>query len=303
MSRYATWGIILDDIIYPDGRSAMGTLGGGGLYAACGMRLWHGDVALCAAVGADFDAQLLEPHGFDGSGLVVTEWPTPRAWQLLEENGRRTQIPRITAVSWFNQLVRTPAAQPIPHTCKAFHFFGRGDDQEERFAQTLAKAGLLLSAEPIVGADSTAEEIAIMKRCLAYFDIFSPGTPEAKLLVGERPATEQLRALADLGPGIVALRQGAAGSLIYEREQDRFWRVPAAAAQVVDVTGAGNAFCGGLVVGWLETGDIRQAAAQATVSAAMTIEQAGPPLIDAVVMAEAKRRADEVVKQVMPYIA
>ena len=53
MSRYASWCIILDDIIYPDGRTAMGTLGGGGLYAACGMRLWHQDVTICAAVGAD----------------------------------------------------------------------------------------------------------------------------------------------------------------------------------------------------------------------------------------------------------
>lgn len=88
---------------------------------------------------------------------------------------------------------------------------------------------------------------------------------------------------------------GKAGALIYERESGRFWHVPAAVAQVVDVIGAGNAFCGGLLVGWLETADIRQAAAQASVSAAFAIEQIGLPLIDTAVMATAKARADEVV--------
>ena len=295
MSHYASWGIILDDIIYPDGQTAMGTLGGGGLYAACGIRLWHQDVAVYAAVGTDFAASSLSPHGFDDRGLVVTEHPTPRAWQVLEEDGRRTQIPRVSAEAWFGQLVRTPVAQPIPAALKALHFQGRGDAPEEKFVQALAAAGVILSAEPILGADSTAEEIDTLKRCIPYFNLFSPDEIGANMLVGERPINDQLRALALLGPRVVALRQGKTGALIYERESDQFLHVPAAAAQVVDVTGAGNAFCGGLLVGWLETDDIRQTAAQASVSAALAIEQIGPPLIDTAVITKAKARADEVV--------
>ena len=294
MSRYASWCIILDDIIYPDGQTAMGTLGGGGLYAACGMRLWHQDVTIRAAVGVDFAASSLTPHGFDGSGLVVTELPTPRAWQVLEADGRRTQVPRVSPDDWFRQLVSIPAAQPIPPTLKALHFLGRGDEPEEKFVQALATAGVFLSAEPIVGADSTAEEIDTLTRCLPYFSLFSPDELAAKMLVGERAVKDQLRALAQLGPRVVALRQGKDGALIYERESDQFWRIPAAPAQVVDVTGAGNAFCGGLLVGWLETEDIRQAAAQASVSAAFALEQIGPPLIDEKVIASAKVRANEV---------
>ncbi len=293
MSRYATWGIILDDIIYPDGRTAMGQLGGGGLYAACGMRLWHKDVMLHAAVGTDFDASLLEPYGFDNSGLIVTNLPTPRAWQVLEEDGRRTQIPRVSPEAWFDQLVRVPASQPIPSRRQAMHFMGRGNDHEEQFAHSLAEAGVFLSAEPIADADSTTSEIAVLKRCLPLFTIFSPGEPEAKVLVGERPPKEQLQALAAMGPRIVALRQGKAGSLIYDREADLFLRVPAFPTEVVDVTGAGNAFCGGLLVGWLETNDLWQAAAQAVVSAAMTIAQIGPPLIDETVQGVAKKQARE----------
>ncbi|MCB8937339.1 MAG: hypothetical protein H6654_18050 [Ardenticatenaceae bacterium] len=296
MSRYATWGIILDDIIYPNGRTAMAQLGGGGLYAACGMRLWHDDVTLNAAVGADFDPRCLKPHGFDDRGLVVTDLPTPRAWQVLEEDGRRTQVPRVSAEAWFDQLVHVPAAQPISPTLKGFHFFGRGDALEEQFVQALVAANVFLSAELIVDEDTTSVEIAIFKRCLPFFTIFSPGEPDAQVLVGERPPKEQLRALAALGPRLVALRRGKAGSLIYDREADLFLRVPAFPAKVVDVTGAGNAFCGGLLVGWLETYDLRQAAAQAAVSAALTIAQIGPPVIDEAVQRLARQRAAEAMR-------
>lgn len=295
MSRYASWGIILDDLIFPDGRSAMGTLGGGGLYAASGMRLWQQDVTLYAGVGADFDAATLRPHGFDDSGLIRSEMPTPRAWQLLEENGRRTQIPRVSPKAWFGQLVHTPLSQPIPPALKALHFQGRGDAVEEAFTEALAKADVVIGAEPIAGSDSKESELDNLKRCLSHFTIFSPDELGAEILVGKRPAKEQLRALSRLEPQVVALRQGEAGSLIYERDSDQVWCVPAAPAQVVDVTGAGNAYCGGLLVGWLETGDIRQAAAQASVSAAYAIEQIGPPRIDTAVMATARARANEVV--------
>ena len=239
----------------------MGTLGGGGLYAASGIRLWHQDVTIYSTVGTDFEARLLTPCGFDSSGLLVTDLPTPRAWQVLEEDGRRTQVPRISPDDWFDQLVRIPAAQPIPTTLKALHFLIRGHRLEAKFVEALVAAGVTLGAEPIVAEDNTAEEIDTLKRCLPYFAIFSPDERGAAALVGERPAKEQLRILAQLGPQIVALRQGKDGALIYERARDKFWRIPAAPAKVVDVTGAGNAFCGGLLAGWVETADIRQAAA------------------------------------------
>ena len=88
------------------------------MFAASGMRLWHEDVSVCAAVGADFASEsLIASHGFDGSGLVMTDLPTPRAWQVLEDDGRRTQVPRVSADDWFAQLVRNRFGHNpfIPH--------------------------------------------------------------------------------------------------------------------------------------------------------------------------------------------
>ena len=113
-------------------------------------------------------------------------------------------------------------------------------------------------------------------------------------LVGDRPVRDQLRELALFGPRFVNLRQGAKGSIVYDSATDQFWQVPAAPAQVVDVTGAGNAYCGGFLTGWVSSGDVIRAAAQASVSAALTIEQIGPRPLLPQTMAEAQARASAI---------
>ena len=61
---------------------------------------------------------------------------------------------------------------------------------------------------------------------------------------------------------------------------------------VVDVTGAGNAYCGGFIVG-LGCGDEPGwAAARAAASASFAIAQIGVPRFDSEKIAEAQRRLD-----------
>lgn len=302
MTLFASWGIILDDVIFPDGRSAMGRPGGGGLYAVSGMRLWQEHVVIYAAVGPDFDASSLQEIGLDGRGLIVNERPTPRAWQLFEHDGTRTQIPRVTRGDWNAQLVEIVQAEPVDPDIRWAHFLGRGSEIELPRVRQLHAAGILLSAEPIVGEDITPAELGIIQECLAYFTIFSPGESELRHLVGDRPVQDQLRELAQFGPRFINLRQGAKGSLVYDSEVDQFWQVPAAPAQVVDVTGAGNAYCGGFLTGWVSSGSLVQAAAQASVSAAMTIEQIGPRPLRPETMAEAQARAQAIQPLIQPLV-
>jgi sugar/nucleoside kinase (ribokinase family) len=97
---FLAFGIMIDDIVFPDGRTQMGVLGGGGPQAALGMRLWSDAVGLIANVGDDLPGALLELlqiSGIDLSGLHHTDLPTPRAWQVLEADGLRTQLWRVPA--------------------------------------------------------------------------------------------------------------------------------------------------------------------------------------------------------------
>jgi sugar/nucleoside kinase (ribokinase family) len=246
---------------------------------------------------------MLASYGLDPGGLRVTAWPTPRAWQLFEEDGRRTQIFRVPREAWYEQLVHAPLALTIPDSVEASHYVLRGDAREEEMVLFLANKKIRLSAEPIMDEATMPEERRVILRCLQHFELFSPDDRSAALLAGARPVVDQLQALAALGPRIVSVRQGAAGSLVHERDTDCFWRVPAAPARVVDVTGAGNAYCGGLLSGWHETGNARRAAAYATVSAAIAIEQVGPPRIDETTIVVARRRAAQMLEEIRPVAA
>ena len=278
----------------------MGVLGGGGFYAAIGMRLWTPEVVIQSGVGQDFDPTTLQRCGLDGSGLEFSDLPTSRAWQLFEEDGRRTQIFRVADDVVHRHLILHPSLARLPQTIESVHFLLRGDPREEQLVEALHQAGISISAEPVVHEGMPKDERQGLMRCISRFELFSPSAAEAAAIVGVRSAKEQLMALADLGPSIVALRQGSDGSIIYYREEGVFWRVPAAPAHVVDVTGAGNAYCGGLLVGWKELGDVRMAAARAAVSAAVAIEQIGPPSINKASMSSADRRAEQMLEKIQP---
>jgi sugar/nucleoside kinase (ribokinase family) len=290
--RYASWSIIIDDIVFPDGRTAMGVLGGGGMYAAAGMRIWAPDAGVLANVGADFDLALLNELGLPPDGIRMTSRPTPRAWQLFEADGQRTQIPRVAAADWSEQLRRS---DDLPERLaslgvRAFHLVSRGHPTDPELAARIAGLGIRLSLEPIIEEGMNPDQRARVLACLPHVEIFSPGVAETRVLLGAKPLAEALREFADRGPPIVALRRGADGSAIYDRERRRLLQVPAAPASVVDVTGAGNAYCGGLLVGWVEHARLDLAAARAAVSAALTLEQIGPPRITPVLIATAEQR-------------
>jgi sugar/nucleoside kinase (ribokinase family) len=291
--------VIIDDIVFPTGRTAMGVLGGGGMYAVAGMRIWSAQVGILGNVGADFDASLLGQLDLCDTGLRITSRPTPQAWQLFEEDGQRTQIPRIALDDWSAQLACPAdlAEQMLSLDVRAAHLLSRGLPGDPEMIAQVAASGVRISLEPIIEDGLDAAHATRVLACLPYVEIFSPGVGELRMLLGQQPLKLALAALAERGPAVVALRRGAAGSLIYHRESRRMLQAPAARATVVDVTGAGNAYAGGMLVGWCESGLIETAAACAAVSAAITIEQVGPPAITPALLAAAQWRRAQVLAE------
>jgi len=296
---YTSWGIIIDDIVFPDGRTSMGALGGGGMYSVVGMRIWSANVGILSNVDADFDPGILDGLDLCATDLRITGRPTPRAWQLFEEDGLRTQIPRIPLIDWTAQLAYPAnfAEQLQAQGVRAVHLLSRGLPNDPDMIARIALSGIRISLEPIIedGMDATHRERVL--DCLPYVEIFSPGIGELRVLMDDLAPGPALVALADRGPALVALRRGAAGSLVYQRDSQRMLRVPAARAHVVDVTGAGNAYAGGMLVEWCESRQLELAAAAATVSAALTIEQIGPPKITPALLAEARQRRAQVLAE------
>jgi ribokinase len=82
-------------------------------------------------------------------------------------------------------------------------------------------------------------------------------------------------AFGALGAGCVVLKLGAQGQYVYEPASDRKWHVPAYPARLVDVTGAGDSYCGGFLVGLDQTGDPLEAALRGCVTASLVVEGVG----------------------------
>jgi len=293
MIDYFTFSLIIDDLVLPDGRTHMGLLGGGGPQTAFGMKLWTaGTVGLCAGVGADFPLaaqQWLAGMGIDTAGVrLQPQYPTLRAWQILEEDGTRTQVWRTRGSVIPAHLAFAPDLIPPAYWgARGFHFGVHPEHPNLAIMQALRGRGTVVSVEPFRAAAQRLSDEEL-KTLLGSCDIFSPNVEEAISLVGEGTPEELIERLVAAGAPIVTLRMGAAGSLVYAG--GTLQHIPAVPVTVMDQVGAGNAYCGGFLVCWLETGDLRLAGRYASVAASFLVEQFGLPKPRPGIRAEAAER-------------
>lgn len=283
--RFISLGIILDDIVFPDGRTQMGVLGGGGAQTAWGMGLVAPDpreVGIIGGVGQDFHEDLLAPllnMGIDVTGVHATDLPTPRAWQLLEEDGRRTHVWRVPQETSDRQT--HPPASTILAIYPHVELVQWGIHPEAPYlapCHTLHEAGVRISLEPFKGLEAPLSREAL-QHILTSCDIFSPNWGEAVSLFGTDDRATILELAREYGGHILALRMGRQGAEVWDLHTRCGVSVPPApTAGIVDPVGAGDAFCGAFSVTWHITGDLMLAAADGAVAASFMLEQIGMPL-------------------------
>jgi len=293
MPDFIAFGIVLDDLVYPDGRNFPGLLGGGGPQTAFGMRLWSDSVGLCARAGPDLPASALDwldQNGIERSRVIQTGLPTLRARQRLEADGRRTQTWLVPPHVVSTQLNYT--LEDLHDACRAGRGFHLGIHPEHprlSFITALAGAGALASIETFKPAEGplSEEDLAAIFEAVG---IFSPNLAEAVSLVGPGRPEELLGRMGCLGARVIALRMGARGALLTCDAGAHSLHMPALPVTVVDPLGAGNAFCGGFLVGWCLHQDLRTAGIYAAVSASFLLEQPGLPPFSTIIQREASRR-------------
>ncbi|HVO68464.1 MAG TPA: hypothetical protein VMT24_00375, partial [Aggregatilineaceae bacterium] len=161
MIEQVAFGIIVDDFVFPQGTTRMGVLGGGGPQTAWGMAAALGSgttVGLVAGVGADLDEAVLAPihaAGINLDGVRITDLPTPRAWQVIEFDARRTQVWRVPVHTLGAQLARGwEVLPPSYHTARTFHWgIHAGEGGALDFARELRGQGRRVSLEPFKPPD------------------------------------------------------------------------------------------------------------------------------------------------------
>lgn len=286
--------LIVDDLVFHDGTTRMAVLGGGGPQTLFGAGLARRTppltLGLVAGIGGDGDCprecvEWLVDHGVDVRGLMPTpRMPTPRAWQITERDGRRTQVWRLDErrSDELYAMLR-PAHSSWPENAAAArcaHFGVDPSRPDVSLCAALRAAGCgLTSVEPFTVARVPLDASELRALCGAA-DVFSPNEREARSLFvdGDRLSpTELVRRMADAGADVVCLRRGESGAMAYDAGRDEGFECPSVAARVVDETGCGNAFCGAFAASLSRGEGIAEGLALGSAAASVMLEHVGVP--------------------------
>ncbi len=299
VSEYIFFGsVIIDDILQADGQVSMYTLGGSGSHALMGGRVWSDDVAFVAGVGQDFAPEhwdQLASAGVNLSGMQRFDCVTARAWQLYEDD-RRVEVFR-TDIQDLRKMSPQPGPLPTGGRKPKGAYIAAGKvDWLLQWVEILRRAGVSqILWEPHSQAMSPQHR-AEFSEALAKVDIVAPDIDAAMAGYRKKDAQAIAQAMHEDGAKVVALRMGKRGSLVSE-SSGALHQIPMYRTKVADVTGAGNSYCGGFLVGYTSTGDARLAGLYGAISASFVVEQPGLIRWRPTLRAEAEQRLRELLGQ------
>jgi sugar/nucleoside kinase (ribokinase family) len=279
--------LTIDDIVRADGDTAMASLGGNTIHSATAARLWQLPVAIVARVGEDFPADALEQlrvAGIDTSATRPIPGPTVRNWVIYEDDGRRHWIYR-TPIE--RRLEVAPTPDDLPHPLATGHGHTIVHVAAMPFAAAAAIISHLRAQAAVAGAagagalritldtheawEAGREEVLALAR---QVDVFLPSREELTAILGDDDPERGIAELAAAGVPATVVKCGADGALAATGAQAPV-RVPAAEVEVADETGAGDAFCGGLVAGLALGEDLVAATRRAAATAGAAVRTTG----------------------------
>lgn len=280
--------VALDSIETPWGKVSQ-VLGGSASYAALAARLWT-RVHLVGVVGSDFPRTYLRffsKHGLNGSGFQQVQGKTFRWKGRYDHNLQAHTLHLELGVFQTFDPQLSPELRGVPYA-----FLGNiHPSLQWRVLQQL-------NCPRITACDSREDWIRHSRkellRVIRSTDLVFLNDGEARLITGVHGLVQATRQLARMGTKVAIVKKGEHGVLVASK--DSFFSLPAyPVTQVVDPTGAGDAFAGtcmGVLASKrkLTWAALCQAIQYASVAAAMTIEDFGPARLSTVTRAEILRR-------------
>jgi sugar/nucleoside kinase (ribokinase family) len=235
-------------------------------------------------IGDDENGRLITrafaEDGLDLSGIeVIPGEKSTFTWIPVDAHGERCiyMFPNVNGKLSAEQ-VRTRFAG---HIMKARHFHTEASQlplPPVREAMRIAhEAGVRvifdLDVAPSYFAQARLGSENELLEALQFVDVLKPCKAAAREITGETDYDKMATKLLGLGPKIVAVTMGPEGSLL--ATANTMDHVPAFNVSVVDSTGAGDAFMGGLSYGLLQGWELANAALFANASAALCCTKVG----------------------------
>ena len=307
-------GLTIDNVIAANGAVALAKVGGNSAYSGVGARFWVETVGLVSLAVASFPRDvlarleanrlLLDGVAHHPARLRYADWfiyddaghrydrlrSLPGA---LEEAGFSTErLTQDEVRRWMDILKARPeppelsysqfrhatpmTAEQVPahyRLARGVHLAPCRLDVLMTMAAVFKPTGMTMTLDP--GWQLANEPLADLAPLLAEVDAFLPSEVELQALVPGAGLADALAEVASRCTGIVAVKCGPKGSLVWDRATGAPVPVPAMKVETVDPTGAGDSWSGGFLAGLVETGDPLLAACFGTVSASRIVQSFG----------------------------
>ncbi len=231
-------------------------------------------VKLIGAVGEDWPAEhtkLLEGKGIDTAGLEVIPGGRTFRWRgryLPNMNDRETLEVHLNVLETFR-----PKLNGNHRDCR-FLFLGNASPTVQMEVLEQAKGATLTVADTMdLWINIQRDELeALLKR----IDGLVLNDSEAKLLAEDENLVRAGRKVLAMGPKFVVIKKGEHGAMFFSA--DETYVMPAyPTPQVLDPTGAGDSFAGGMMghlasLGRSDPQALKEALAYGVVTASFTVE-------------------------------
>jgi len=281
MSLLVVGSLAFDDVETPSG-SRKDILGGSATYFSLAASVFT-PVRLVGPVGEDFPLALTETwkaRGIDAAGLEVVRGGRTFRWSgkyVGDMNTAETLRTELNVLGTFRPKV------PASFRDSRFVFLANTHPATQKSVLSQVERPLFVLADTM--NHWIEQERTALLELLREVDGLLLNDEEARMLGRQRNVIAAGKAILELGPKFVIVKKGEHGSFLFSR--DSFFALPAYPAErVVDPTGAGDSYAGGLMGSLARGGTasiegLKRGMVHGTVTASFTVEKFGTEAIAA----------------------
>ncbi len=273
MSLLVTGSIGIDTVRTPHG-ARQDCLGGSSVYFAMAASFFA-PVRFLGVVGDDcpFDLQeFFRGRAVDLAGLEVRSGSKTFRWAGTYHDNMND---RTTDHVELNVLDEKPPRIPEAFKDSRYVFLANTNPSLQlELLDQLAEPTLVVADTMDLWINNAAEDL---DRLIRRVNGLVLNDSEVKMLTGQNNLVAAARQVVDMGPDFVVVKKGEHGTFVASKDGSSFMLGAFPTEQVVDPTGAGDTFAGGMM-GYLAAVDadytqsLRQAVAYGTVTASLVIE-------------------------------
>jgi len=262
--------VAIDHVIFPDKREII-LPGGAATAVATSAALSGAKVGLVTKVGKDFPKEWLNRLSeiLDIKGVHILEGNTIHIYMIYHEDGS-VDAPVDMGVA--QKMGETEIPEEYLNA-KIFHISPIPPEEQLKVINRLKGKKISLDFNPTYMEDYKTKK-DLMKEIISRTEIIFPNEREARTITGEKDLKKAAKILYEWGANLTIITLGEKGALLYNGEKFmEFEALPI--NEIVDPTGAGDAFAGEFLAHYAKETPIEECIKQGLLRAREVLKKKG----------------------------